>query len=1162
MKKLIVVFTVLLTTLIVLGQDSSRVLTGSAQPPLPFNMIYQSGFENATTGWGVTGGVFTAVTDTALVARGKYSGKWTPPALTVAGVLFQSDATVIPPGLYNHTCKAQMWFKGDGSTNGTFNIEAYDGTNILGTASIPDSTYYSQVQSSSFTCPISGSLRLRIRNTATTVAVPTAMYFDDAIITDTSWLGVGSALTGVSTFGSAPNTAGASVSGNNLVLQPASATQPGGLSTSAQSIKGAKTFVDGLIADLVGDVTGDLTGNADTATALATTPTGCSPGQFASSIAANGNLTCGTPTGSGVTSVGATSPIASSGGTTPTISIQAASGSQDGALSSSDWTTFNDKQDAGNYITALTGDVTASGPGSVASTLATVNADVGTYANATVTVNAKGLITAASGGVAAVSDVTGTSPIVSSGGTTPAISIADAAADGATKGAASFTAADFNATTGNISIDYANGQKATTSVPGFLTDTDWDTFNNKLTSPLTTKGDILTYSTVPARLAVGTTGFCLLANSATATGLEWASCPGGGGGGMTIGGAIGGSSGNKLLYSDASANLAESANLSYTDSTGLLHFTSTNTASDTGALKIDSTSSGAVASLWGNIIPSVNSPGVMYGVIGSGDNTAGKTNVDFTGFANIDASNAFTGGTWRNYYGAYLSASPGTVTTDNYALYVASGNSFFGGNIVANGETASTIASFDGSKNLKSLALATYPSLTELSYVKGVTSAIQTQLDAKAPLASPDFTGLLTEAVVTDTATTGSNASITLGSGNVISLQNASLVSINRISAPTSFTTKSTHIRLINDIGTAFTIINNSGIPSGNRILTGVSATITVPTNGVLDLEYDPIGLGIWVVSSSSFERIASDAAGSVLSSSGSGIVTATGAGTSGQFLTSAGASTPTWTTVLPIANGGTNSTATATAGGIGYGTGTAHAYSSAGTTGQMVISGGTGTPTYRTFTYPTIQKLTSGSGTYTTAANAVWIKVRMVGAGGGGAGSSTTAADGGAGGAGGNTTFGTTLLVANGGGGGQSAGGSGAGGSGGTVSLGAAVGTAIVGGVGGTFGGAATNQRVPGGLGASSALGGSGGGGIPATAGGAGATNSGGGGAGAGAPTAGYSGSGGGSGGFVDAVILSPSATYSYAVGAAGTAGTAGTSGFAGGAGGSGYIEVTEYFQ
>lgn len=47
------------------------------------------------------------------------------------------------------------------------------------------------------------------------------------------------------------------------------------------------------------------------------------------------------------------------------------------------------------------------------------------------------------------------------------------------------------------------------------------------------------------------------------------------------------------------------------------------------------------------------------------------------------------------------------------------------------GLTASQITATDGSKNLVSLAVATYPSLTELSYVKGVTSAIQTQLNTK-----------------------------------------------------------------------------------------------------------------------------------------------------------------------------------------------------------------------------------------------------------------------------------------------------------------------------------------------------------------------------------------------------------------------------------------------
>jgi hypothetical protein len=56
-----------------------------------------------------------------------------------------------------------------------------------------------------------------------------------------------------------------------------------------------------------------------------------------------------------VTSVTASSPLFSSGGTTPNITIQQASGSQNGFLSSTDWTTFNNKQNA------LTNPVTGTG---------------------------------------------------------------------------------------------------------------------------------------------------------------------------------------------------------------------------------------------------------------------------------------------------------------------------------------------------------------------------------------------------------------------------------------------------------------------------------------------------------------------------------------------------------------------------------------------------------------------------------------------------------------------------------------------------------------------------------------------------------------------------------------------------------------------------------
>lgn len=57
-------------------------------------------------------------------------------------------------------------------------------------------------------------------------------------------------------------------------------------------------------------------------------------------------------------------------------------------------TQLNAKQATGNYITALTGDVTASGPNSVAATLATVNASPGATTISSVTTNGKGLVTA------------------------------------------------------------------------------------------------------------------------------------------------------------------------------------------------------------------------------------------------------------------------------------------------------------------------------------------------------------------------------------------------------------------------------------------------------------------------------------------------------------------------------------------------------------------------------------------------------------------------------------------------------------------------------------------------------------------------------------------------------------------------------------------------
>ena len=204
-----------------------------------------------------------------------------------------------------------------------------------------------------------------------------------------------------------------------------------------------------------------------------------------SSTSLGGSVSVGT-----VTSVTGTSPVVSSGGNTPAISMPAATTSVNGYLTSTDWNTFNGKQPAGTYVNSVSGTatrITSTGGTTPVIDLASGVASAGTTGSSSlipvVTIDTYGRVTSittASNPQGTVTSVTGTSPVVSSGGATPAISM----------------------------------PAATTSVSGYLTSTDWNTFNGKGSGTVTsiTAGTGLSGGTITG------SGTIALANTAVTAG--------------------------------------------------------------------------------------------------------------------------------------------------------------------------------------------------------------------------------------------------------------------------------------------------------------------------------------------------------------------------------------------------------------------------------------------------------------------------------------------------------------------------------------------------------------------------------------------------------------------------------------------------------------------
>ena len=134
----------------------------------------------------------------------------------------------------------------------------------------------------------------------------------------------------------------------------------------------------------------------------------------------------------------------------------------------------------------------------------------------------------------------------------------------------------------------------------------------------------------------------------------------------------------------------------------------------------------------------------------SGTASALTANSALTVVTNANLSGAITSVGNVTSLGSFTSAQLAAAITDETGTskIVFSDSPQLAGIVNISNLTASTIISADASKNVVSLALATYPSLTELSYVKGVTSGIQAQI-AAIPV-NPSQTGNANKVLATD----------------------------------------------------------------------------------------------------------------------------------------------------------------------------------------------------------------------------------------------------------------------------------------------------------------------------------------------------------------------------------------------------------------------------
>lgn len=144
----------------------------------------------------------------------------------------------------------------------TLNYQLYKNGSLFNGQLAQSGLEANQYGSGAYTISLTAGDTIDVRPSATVTVVGGAL----AGVTTTSWINIqqiqgaiNGAITSLGNFGSTANAQGASLSSGILTLQPASGTQPGGVSTGTQTLAGAKTFSSNVTLSGTSNAVGTIT---------------------------------------------------------------------------------------------------------------------------------------------------------------------------------------------------------------------------------------------------------------------------------------------------------------------------------------------------------------------------------------------------------------------------------------------------------------------------------------------------------------------------------------------------------------------------------------------------------------------------------------------------------------------------------------------------------------------------------------------------------------------------------------------------------------------------------------------------------------------------------------------------------------------------------------